>query len=138
MMTLEEMVRKGRFREDLYYRINVVPIKFSPLRDRGSRHSVAGRALSPLAYCAANQKPAKQLQPEVMEILEQYSWPGNVREMEIVVQRLVLMSDGPGITAYHLRNSCWFRSCRQPEAILIPEDGVDFDAGNGAYTGGLP
>ena len=124
---LEEMVRKGRFREDLYYRINVVPIVVPPLRDRGSDIPLLSEHFLRL-YCAANQKPAKQLQPEVMEIMEQYSWPGNVREMENVVQRLVLMSDGPAITAHHLPQQLLVSSAASQEAILIPEDGVDFDA----------
>lgn len=124
---LEEMVRKGRFREDLYYRINVVPIVVPPLRDRGSDIPLLAEHFLRL-YCAANQKPVKQLQPEVMEILEQYSWPGNVRELENVAQRLVLMSDGPAITAHHLPQQLLVSSAASQEAILIPEDGVDFDA----------
>jgi len=124
---LEEMVRKGRFREDLYYRINVVPIVVPPLRDRGSDIPLLAEHFLRL-YCAANQKPVKQLQPEVMEILEQYSWPGNVRELENVAQRLVLMSDGPAITAHLLPQQLLVSSAASQEAILIPEDGVDFDA----------
>jgi transcriptional regulator with PAS, ATPase and Fis domain len=124
---LEEMVRKGRFREDLYYRINVVPIVVPPLRERGSDIPLLAEHFLRL-YCAANQKPVKQLQPEVMEILEQYSWPGNVRELENVAQRLVLMSDGPAITAHHLPQQLLVSSVASQEAILIPEDGVDFDA----------
>ena len=124
---LEEMVRKGRFREDLYYRINVVPIVVPPLRDRGSDIPLLAEHFLRL-YCAANQKPVKQLQPEVLEILEQYSWPGNVRELENVAQRLVLMSDGPAITAHHLPQQLLVSSAASQEAILIPEDGVDFDA----------
>ena len=124
---LEEMVRKGRFREDLYYRINVVPIVVPPCAIEAATLPLLAEHFLRL-YCAANQKPAKQLQPEVMEILEQYSWPGNVREMENVVQRLVLMSDGPGITAHHLPQQLLVSSAASQEAILIPEDGVDFDA----------
>ena len=124
---LEDMVSKGRFREDLYYRINVVPIFVPPLRDRGSDISLLVEHFVRL-YCTANHKPQKQVQPEVMEILEHYSWPGNVRELENVVQRLVLMSDGPSITAYHLPQQLLYSSAASQEAILIPEDGVDFDA----------
>lgn len=124
---LEEMVRKGRFREDLYYRINVVPILVPPLRERGNDISLLVEHFIRL-YCTANQKPAKQVQPEVMEILEHYSWPGNVRELENVVQRLVLMSDGPSITAHHLPQQLLYSSAASQEAILIPEEGVDFDA----------
>jgi transcriptional regulator with PAS, ATPase and Fis domain len=123
---LEDMVRKGRFREDLYYRINVVPILVPPLRDRGGDISLLAEHFLRL-YCTANHKPAKQIPPEVMEILEQYPWPGNVRELENVVQRLVLMSDGPAITAYQLPQQLLYSSAASQEAILIPEEGVDFD-----------
>jgi DNA-binding NtrC family response regulator len=124
---LEELVKTGRFREDLYYRINVVPIFVPPLRERGTDISLLVEHFVRL-YCTANHKPPKQVPPEVMEILEQYSWPGNVRELENVVQRLVLMSDGPGITAYQLPQQLLYSSAASQEAILIPEDGVDFDA----------
>ncbi len=124
---LEDMVKKGRFREDLYYRINVVPIAVPPLREREGDVAVLVEHFLRL-YCTANQKPVKQVQPEVMEILENYSWPGNVRELENVVQRLVLMSDGPAITAHHLPQQLVYSTAVSQEAILIPEDGVDFDA----------
>jgi DNA-binding NtrC family response regulator len=124
---LEDMVKKGRFREDLYYRINVVPIVVPPLREREGDIPLLVEHLLRL-YCTANQKPVKQLQPEVMQILEHYSWPGNVRELENVVQRLVLMSDGSTITAHHLPQPVLFSSAVSQEAILIPEEGVDFDA----------
>ena len=124
---LEDMVKKGRFREDLYYRINVVPIAVPPLREREGDIAVLVEHFLRL-YCTANQKPAKQVQPEVTEILENYSWPGNVRELENVVQRLVLMSDGLTITAHHLPQQLLYSTAVSQEAILIPEDGVDFDA----------
>jgi len=124
---LEDMVRKGRFREDLFYRINVVPIVVPPLRERASDITLLAEHFLRL-YCTANQKPVKQLQPDVVEILESYSWPGNVRELENVVQRLVLMSDGPVIAAHHLPQQLLSSSAASHEAILIPEAGVDFDA----------
>jgi DNA-binding NtrC family response regulator len=124
---LEDMVKKGRFREDLYYRINVVPISVPPLREREGDVALLVEHFLRL-YCTANQKPTKQLQPEVMEILENYSWPGNVRELENVVQRLVLMSDGSTITAHHLPQQLVYSTAVSQEAILIPEEGVDFDA----------
>lgn len=124
---LESMVSQGRFREDLYYRINVVPIQVPPLRERGSDISMLVEHFIRL-YCTANQKPAKQVQPEVMEIFEQYQWPGNVRELENVVQRLVLMSDGTTIAAHYLPQPLLASTAASQEAILIPEGGVDFDA----------
>jgi transcriptional regulator with PAS, ATPase and Fis domain len=117
----------GRFREDLYYRINVVPITVPPLRERQGDIPLLVEHFLRL-YCTANKKPLKQLQPEIMEIFEAYSWPGNVRELENVVQRLVVMSDGPVIAAHHLPQQLLSSSAASQEAILIPEEGVDFDA----------
>jgi len=124
---LEELVKQGRFREDLYYRVNVVPIFVPPLREReGDIPLLVDHFLR--IYCAANKKPAKQLEPEALEIMEDYSWPGNVRELENVVQRLVVMSDSPVIRATHLPQQLLYSSSASQEAILIPEEGVDFDA----------
>jgi DNA-binding NtrC family response regulator len=124
---LEDMVRKGRFREDLYYRINVVPIVVPPLREReGDLPLLVDHFLR--IYCASAKKPVKRVQPDVMEILEDYPWPGNVRELENIVQRLVVMNDGSVITAEQLPESLLSCSAASHEAILIPEDGVDFDS----------
>ena len=124
---LEQLVRQGRFREDLYYRINVVPIFVPPLRDRnGDLPLLVDHFLR--IYCSANNKPLKQLEPEALEIMEEYSWPGNVRELENIVQRLVLMSGSGNIKATHLPQQLLYSSNASQEAILIPEEGVDFDA----------
>jgi DNA-binding NtrC family response regulator len=124
---LEDVVRKGQFREDLYYRINVVPIVVPPLRERdGDVPLLVDYFLR--NYCAAAKKPLKNVQPEVLEILEEYPWPGNVRELENLIQRLVVMVGGPNITAEHLPQNLLRHSASGQEAILIPEEGVDFDA----------
>jgi len=124
---LEDLVRKGQFREDLYYRINVVPVAVPPLRERdGDLALLVDHFLR--NYCAACKKPLKTVQPEVLEILEEYPWPGNVRELENVIQRLVVMVSGPNITAEHLPQNLLQHSASGQEAILIPEEGVDFDA----------
>jgi DNA-binding NtrC family response regulator len=124
---LEELVQQGRFREDLYYRINVVPIFVPPLRDRDGDLPILVDHFLRL-YCAANNKPLKQLEPEALEIMEDYSWPGNVRELENIVQRLVLMNNSPVIRAEHLPQQLLQSSTAGQESILIPEEGVDFDA----------
>jgi len=124
---LEDLVHKGQFREDLYYRINVVPIAVPPLRERaGDLPLLVDHFLR--VYCAASKKPLKSVQPEVLEILEDYKWPGNVRELENLVQRLVVMNDSPTITAEHHPQNLLYSSTASQEAILIPEAGVDFDA----------
>lgn len=123
---LEEMVHTGRFREDLYYRINVVPIVVPPLRERlGDLPILVDHFLR--IYCSANNKPLKQVDAEVLAVMEDYSWPGNVRELENVIQRLVLMNDSPLIGLKHLPQQLLVASNASQEAILVPAEGVDFD-----------
>ncbi len=123
---LEELVRSGRFREDLYYRINVVPIDLPALRDRpGDVPLLLNHFLR--SYCLSNKVPLKGLEPEVIRILEEDNWPGNVRELENLVQRLVLMVDGPVIKVQHLPQRLLYNSAVSQESLLIPEAGVNFD-----------
>src|SRR5205085_4629470 len=118
---LEQLVQQGRFREDLYYRINVVPIFVPPLRDRiGDLPILVDHFLR--VYCAANNKPLKQLESDALEIMEDYAWPGNVRELENVIQRLVVMNDSHLIKATQLPQQLLFSSSASQEAILIPEE----------------
>ncbi|MGO9649115.1 MAG: sigma 54-interacting transcriptional regulator [Terriglobales bacterium] len=123
---LEEMVHTGRFREDLYYRINVVPIALPPLRERaGDIPLLIDHFLR--IYCAQNGAPLKRLDPDVIQILEEDPWPGNIRELENLVQRLVLMVDGPTIKVQHLPQRILYNSATSQESLLIPEEGVKFD-----------
>jgi two-component system response regulator PilR (NtrC family) len=124
---LEQMVEAGRFREDLYYRINVVPIVVPPLRERKSDLPLLVDHFLRI-YCRENGKPLKQVESEVLTVMEDYDWPGNVRELENVVQRLVLMNDSPVIAVKDLPQQLLVASNASQEAILIPEEGVDFDA----------
>jgi DNA-binding NtrC family response regulator len=123
---LEDCMRKGRFREDLYFRINVVPIVVPPLRERDGDISMLLDHFLRI-FCAASKKPLKTLKPDVLEILEDYAWPGNVRELENVVQRLVVMVNSQVITLEHLPQQLLHSSATGQESILIPEGGVDFD-----------
>jgi len=100
---LKEAVRQGSFREDLYYRLAVVPIELPPLRDRNED-------ILPLAqhfiqkYNEENARNvSEQLAPEVLAMLESYSWPGNVRELENTIERAVVIAPGNEITKECLR-----------------------------------
>jgi DNA-binding NtrC family response regulator len=94
--TLLEMVQQGKFREDLYYRLNVVELHLPPLRDR--RDDISLLAHHFLQRCSENfHKKARRFAPAVLQVLEQHNWPGNVRELENVIQRAVVLSDGPTI-----------------------------------------
>jgi DNA-binding NtrC family response regulator len=124
---LEDAVRRGRFREDLYFRINVVPIFIPPLRERGGDIALLFDHFLRV-YCAASKKPLKSVRPDVLEILEDYKWPGNVRELENLIQRLVIVNDSSTITAENLPQNLLYSSTASQEAILIPDGGVEFDA----------
>jgi two-component system response regulator HydG len=87
---LEEDVKQGRFREDLYYRLNVIPIRVPPLRERHG--DVALLAQHFLAeYCQKNKKTLRGFTEEVTQALNAYHWPGNVRELENVLERAVVL-----------------------------------------------
>ena len=101
---LKEAVKQGTFREDLYYRLAVVPIELPPLRDR--REDIL--ALAQHFISKYNEENARQvstqLAPEVLALLEAYSWPGNVRELENTIERAVVIAPGNEITRECLRN----------------------------------
>jgi len=123
---LEEMVREGKFREDLYYRVNVIPIFLPPLRERDGDIALLVEHFLRI-YCAANHLPLKRIEPEAMEILEENQWQGNVRELENLMQRLVLMTEGAAIAPKHLPQQILYSSATKQESLLIPEGGIDFD-----------
>jgi len=89
---LEKAVRERRFREDLYYRIHVMPLFVPPLRERVEDIPLLVEYFIKV-HCAANHWPPKQVADDVMEAMKRYPWPGNVRELENLVQRLVVMTD---------------------------------------------
>jgi DNA-binding NtrC family response regulator len=98
---LEAAMKKGAFREDLYYRINVVPIHLPPVRERREdiplllRHFITKKS-------AERGQPAKQIAPDALSLLAQYPWPGNIREMENVVEQILTLCDSDEITVEHL------------------------------------
>jgi len=94
---LEEMVKNGTFREDLYYRLNVIPIDLPALRERGDDIPLLVNFF--LQKSMSNHKKRVVITDEAMEILCQYTWPGNVRELENTVERIVLMGSEDGISA---------------------------------------
>jgi Nif-specific regulatory protein len=100
--SLEEEIEAGRFREDLYYRLNVVPIPLPPLRER--RDDIIPLAQFFLKrYGEQNRRDVPDLTPELSKALLAYDWPGNVRELENTVERLVVLTDGKHIPAGLLR-----------------------------------
>jgi DNA-binding NtrC family response regulator len=121
---LEEAVRQNRFREDLYYRINVVPIFLPPLRERVEDiPQLIDYFLQ--VYCAANGLETKRVSDDAMQALKSYSWPGNVRELENTVQRMVLMIDGDPISIRDLPPNVLHKSDHgRSDRFKIPASGI--------------
>src|SRR5918911_154188 len=115
---LREAVRQGMFREDLYYRLSVVPIELPPLRDR--RQDVLPLAQHFIRkYNAENgRQVSEHVAPEVLSLLENYYWPGNVRELENAIERAVVIAPGNEIT----------RECLRPE-ISDPQSTINAQRG---------
>jgi DNA-binding NtrC family response regulator len=124
---LEELVRDNRFREDLYYRINVVPIFLPPLRDRVEDIPLLVDYFLQV-YCAANRVPTKRISDEAFQALKRYTWPGNVRELENAVQRMVLMTDGEIISITDLPGDILQTAARgKRDSFRLPATGFSLE-----------
>jgi len=98
---LEQDVTAGKFREDLYYRINVFTICLPPLRERGADILLLADYFA-RKYAQLNKKKIERLSTPAIDMLASYHWPGNVRELENVVERAVIVTPGPVIEGHHL------------------------------------
>ena len=98
---LEKEMEEGRFRQDLYYRLNVIPLRIPPLRDRKEDIPLlADRFIKDFAL--KEGEPEKQVTDEVMAVLMKHNWPGNVRELKNIIERLVIMTPSSVISPYDL------------------------------------
>lgn len=98
---LQEMIKQGTFRQDLFFRLSVVPVTLPPLRERWSDIPELA-ALFLERYAVKNRKDLKGFHPEVMRIFMHFSWPGNIRELENTVERAVILCQGEQITVHEL------------------------------------
>ena len=115
---LEELVKNGEFREDLYFRLNVFPIRIPPLRSRTEDISLLVDHFI-RRYCLRNNRREVSVEPRVYEILANYSWPGNIRELQNLVERLLILTSGDKILLKDLP-----QHLLQPEAsVPVPETG---------------
>jgi two-component system, NtrC family, response regulator AtoC len=138
---LETMVREQRFREDLYYRLKVVPIRVPALRDR--REDILPLARHFLEqFNRAFGKGFRGIDPEAERILLSYPWPGNIRELRNLFERIVLLNQGDRIQAQHLNAAIAApppRSDSEMDALRtviesgqFPEEGIDLEGALGA------
>ena len=132
---LADEVAEGNFREDLYYRVNVVTITLPPLRDRrGDIPLLAAHALKKFAHLADGH--AKEISREAMEILVDYPWPGNVRQLESAIERAILLCDGDKIMPTDLPSEVLSRKipikpgdrgASRGDRFEIPNEGINFE-----------
>ncbi|EQA43263.1 sigma-54 interaction domain protein [Leptospira broomii serovar Hurstbridge str. 5399] len=101
---VEEAIKEGKFREDLYYRLNVIPIVIPPLRDRKSDIPLLVDYYVALTLTENNLSP-KKIENEAISILENHFWPGNIRELKNVVERLCIMTVGDTIRSQDVKDS---------------------------------
>lgn len=116
---MKNLVSEGKFREDLYYRLNVFPIKLPPLRERKDDISELIKQFLKIS-CGKLAKPIPKIGPEAFEILLNYHWPGNVRELEHTIERLTILVDGNEILPVHI-SAALFKSETQVNSF-IPKD----------------
>jgi transcriptional regulator with GAF, ATPase, and Fis domain len=126
---LPQMVANGQFREDLYYRLNVVSIDMPPLRER--KDDIQQLATFFLRRFAGElKKRVEGLSPDAVKLLMRYNWPGNIRELENSIERAVLMSEGPLVTAGDLRLGELSTTTSSGDAspvVKIPPTGIALD-----------
>ncbi|ULA63994.1 MAG: Regulatory protein AtoC [Nitrospira sp.] len=126
---LEKAVADGSFREDLYYRLDVIPIRLPPLRLRsGDIPLLVTHFLT--RFSKESGKPAPTISPEAMQVLARHEWRGNVRELENLIERVVAFSTGGPVTDVDMRG--WFHRTISPQpqggiSTDLPEDGVDLE-----------
>ncbi len=122
---LKLLVEEGRFREDLYYRLNVINVFLPPLRQRKEDVSLLAQHFLK-KYGEENGRGDVRLSPEAVQSLFEYDWPGNVRELENVIERSVVLASGPligrGLIPDHVSSGPVFRLPR----IVVPEEGISF------------
>ena len=121
---LADLVKEGLFREDLYYRLNVVSIEMPPLRER--REDIPVLAKHFLQKFAGSGMGIQGISPEAMRLMEEYHWPGNVRELENAMERAVVLETGKWISAENLPESCRLPASGMT-GLTLPPGGIDLE-----------
>jgi DNA-binding NtrC family response regulator len=134
---LKQAVQQKRFREDLYYRLNVIPVRIPPLRERRTDIPLLAHHFLD-HFNRSKKKKIKGITDEAMESLMNYDWPGNVRELENTIERVVILVDRDIIGHQDLPER--FHALPQPESpqvLEIPEEGISLDTAVNEYERNL-
>jgi len=135
---LEERLRNGGFRQDLFYRLNTGLIRLAPLRERTADIIPLARMFL-IRFATEKRKGFRVISPDAAALLQRYPWPGNVRELQNTIERAVLLHDGETITVHHLSFLPGARAgttdvravtSLSPEQFELPEGGLDLEAFN--------
>ncbi|MBI2815351.1 MAG: sigma-54-dependent Fis family transcriptional regulator [Acidobacteria bacterium] len=122
---LEEMVKQGSFREDLFYRLNVIQLHLPPLRERSGAALVLAQTFLQ-RFSQRFEKNVRRLSRTASMAIEEYAWPGNVRELENVIQRAVVLADGSAIEIRHLPSHIRSNFETVPEARVYEKELREF------------
>ncbi|MFP6890143.1 MAG: sigma-54 dependent transcriptional regulator [Nitrospinota bacterium] len=131
-MDLEESVAEKKFREDLYYRLNVIPLEVPPLRERYGDISILVQAFIK-KFQEKNLTPIKSIAPDAMAAIQNYHWPGNVRELENLIERMAILAEGSVLKLNDLPERFLsgeqLESAAEPINLLdIPDEGINLRA----------
>jgi DNA-binding NtrC family response regulator len=118
-LDLKQRIQEGKFREELYYRLNVIAFEMPPLRKRTEDIPLLINSFLQ-KYCQQMGKKMKRIAPEVFNYFETYAWPGNVRELENVIERVVAIEDRETITGASLPREIVFPPKKEIRPLLIP------------------
>lgn len=129
-VNLREKVKEGKFREDLFYRLQVVPVTLPPLRDRGADVELLTEYFCDHFAVKNNRRPLV-LSTEARQAFGRYNWPGNIRELENLIERLTILLDGDAVylsdIPSHILEDQTLGSTT-PSLRELPEEGLDFNA----------
>ena len=133
---LEEEIARGRFREDLYYRLNVIPLNLPPLRERGSDIELLAEHFIQ-SYAQSHACTVAGFSPDALSALRRYRWPGNVRELENLIERMAVLSEGPLVELSDLpekfMNLPPVERSGSPLNLELPEGGLDLAEAVGEF-----
>jgi len=121
---LSKEIKEGRFREDLFYRLNVIPIHLPPLRDRKEDIPILANHFLSL-YSEKNKKDIKEISPKALDLLIRYDWPGNIRELENCLERAVIVARGELIAPVDLPPSIQNLPAGKEDAEILFPAGIN-------------
>ncbi len=133
---LEKAVQKGEFREDLFYRLNIIRLHIPPLRERKVDIQLLANHFLGI-FNKKNETPIEGISEEALQILCNYSWPGNIRELENLIERLSVLKEGGKVKVKDLPEKYLNQTTSSLETVEISKEGMDFNSAVDSYENSL-